>query len=140
MKKLFACGVGAGLLAVAALAAEHEHAYEKAATSRDLMAYVQKPAMDSLAAMKKAGGPQNIDDWKLSNASASLLVETTQLMMMGGRVKDEAWENGAQQVIDAGKQAMTASMRQDVEGWNQALAGLGQGCRACHTVHKPKKQ
>ena len=115
-----------------------DHAYQEVASVQDLMAVVEKPAMDAVAAIVKAGGPQSDDDWKAVKKNASVLAESTQLMLMGSRVKDEAWTKGANEVIAAAKVAMTAADAKDMDGFKAASGGLGRGCRTCHNVHKPK--
>lgn len=139
MKKL----IGAAALACAVVAlggAEPgEPAYEKIATVHDIMEDIQKPAMDRLAALKKAGGPQSDKDWKRAHRAASILGESSQLLLMGGRVKDEVWSNGAAQVVAAAKSTMAAAQHKNMDAWNQGMMGIGKGCRGCHKVHKPKK-
>jgi cytochrome c556 len=122
--------LGAGLIYA-------DHTYEGVADVHDIMELVQKPSMDQLAAMMKAGGPQSDDDWKHSKAFASILSETTQLMLMGGRVKDEVWTTGAASVINGAKGAMAASDAKDLAAWKGGVGQMGKGCRTCHKVHKP---
>ena len=138
MKKLALVAVLA--LSVGVLASAHEEdSYKKIATVHDIMEAVVKPNMDKLAEMKKAGGPTDEKDWKHANAYASVIAEASQLMLLDGRIKDQAWEDGAKQSVEGGKASMTAAMRQDTEGWMKSLDMLGGGCRTCHKVHKPKK-
>ena len=125
------------LTAVGVVAAG-EHAYSKMATAHDLMEAVVKPNMDKLAEMRKAGGPQEMKDWKHANAWASVVGEANQILLLDGRIKDDAWEQGAMKVVEGAKATMTASMRQDANGFNEGLTGMSQGCRTCHKVHKPK--
>ena len=125
--------LGAGLIYA-------DHSYEGVAEVRDLMAVVQKPSMDQLAAIMKAGGPQSEDDWKHSKAYASVLSETTQLLLMGGRVKDDVWTSGAALVIGGAKTAVAASEAKDLAAWKAGVGEMGKGCRTCHKVHKPPVQ
>jgi hypothetical protein len=117
-----------------------DHSYEGVASVHDIMEVVQKPAMDSLAEMMKKGGPQNEDDWKVAKRHASILAESTQLLLMGGRVKDDVWTDGALKVIAGAKQTMQASDSQDGNAWRAGVGAMGRGCRGCHNVHKPKKE
>ena len=114
------------------------HAYEEVASVQDLMAVTQKPSMHAVVAIVKAGGPQSDDDWKAVRKHASVLAESTQLTLMGSRVKDEAWTKGANEVIAAAKGVMTAADAKNMDGFKAASGGLGRGCRTCHNVHKPK--
>jgi cytochrome c556 len=137
MKKLLMAGamslIAGGLIYAA-------HSYEEVASVHDIMENVQKPAMDSLAAMTKAGGPQNDDDWKKAKANASILAESTQLLLMGSRVKDDVWTDGANRVIDGAKKSMAASDSKNLDAWKTAGGTMGGGCRGCHKVHKPKEE
>jgi len=117
-----------------------EHTYEKVASAHDIMELVQKPNMDALADMMKADGPQSDRDWKHAKAHASVLAESSQLLLMAGRIKDDVWETGAKTVISAGKASMQAAEARDLGAWKTATAGIGKGCRGCHKVHKPKKK
>ena len=137
MKKILwltALAVGAaGLLAAA------EHKYAKLGTAHDLMEGAVKPNMDKLAELRKAGGPKDEKEWKKANAWASVVGEINQLMLLDGRIKDQVWEDGANQAVNGSKMAMQAAQRQDMEGFNKGLDTMSQGCRTCHKVHKPKK-
>ena len=137
MKKLLMAGamslVAAGLLFAA-------HSYQEVASVHDIMENVQKPAMDALVAMTKAGGPQNDDDWKHAKAHASILAESTQLLLMGSRVKDDVWTDGANRVIDGAKASMAAADSKNLDAWKTAGGTMGGGCRGCHKVHKPKEE
>ena len=126
-------------LTAAGLAAAADHAYSKMATAHDLMEAVVKPNMDKLAAMRKAGGPQEMKDWKHANAWASVMGEAGQTMLLDGWVKDAVWEEGAATLVEGAKATMTSAMRQDAEGFNAGLTAMSQGCRTCHKAHKPKK-
>ncbi len=117
-----------------------EHTYEKVASTHDIMELVQKPNMDRLAAMMKAGGPQSERDWRHAKAYASVLAESSQLLLMAGRIKNDVWETGAKTVVSAGKASMQAAGAKDLDAWKTATAGIGKGCRGCHKVHKPKKK
>jgi cytochrome c556 len=116
-----------------------DHTYEGVAKVHDIMAIVQKPSMDQLAAIMKAGGPQSDDDWENSAAHAAILAESTQLLLMGGRVKDDVWSDGATAVIAGAKATVAASEAKDLAAWKAGLGQVGKGCRTCHKVHKPKK-
>ena len=137
MKKLtLALFLGFSLTALPAA----DHAYEGIASPHDLMDYVVKPSMDRLVAITKAGGPQSEKDWKHAKAHASILAETSQLLLMAGRIKDDVWEKGAHQVMKGAKASLTAAEALDVNAWRTAAGSIGKGCRGCHKVHKPKKE
>ena len=123
--------LGAGLICAA------DHTYEAVADVHDIMELVQKPSMDQLAAIMKAGGPQSDDDWKHSKAYASILSETTQLLLMGGRVKDEVWTNGAEAVIGGAKATVLASESKDLAP-ESFISNSGGRAQAVETTNNEK--
>ncbi len=113
--------------------------YKKVATPHDIMEMVVKPSMGKINAMKKAGGPANKKEWKTANAAASIIGEASQLMLLGGRVKDDAWRNGANEVIAAAGKTMMGAYRMDMESYSAGLEAMSAGCKTCHKVHKKDK-
>lgn len=118
---------------------QEEFEYKKTAVPHDIMEMMVKPAMDKIAAMRKAGGPATKKEWKTANAAASVIAEANQLMLMGGRVKDDAWRNGANEVIAAAGKTMQGAYRMDMESYGAALKAMSAGCKTCHKVHKKDK-
>jgi len=116
------------------------HIYEETASVHDIMEVVQGPSMKKLSEMMKAGGPQTDDDWKHAREHISILGETTQLLLMGNRVKDDPWTPGAQKVIDGSKQGTAAAKAKDGNAFRAAMGSVGAGCRSCHKVYKKKKK
>ena len=117
-----------------------DHTYEETASVHDIMEVVQGPSMKKLSAMMKAGGPQNDDDWKHAREHISILGETTQLLLMGNRVKDDPWTPGAQKVIAGSKQGTAAAKAKDGDAFRAAMGSVGAGCRSCHKVYKKKEK
>lgn len=115
------------------------HIYEETASVHDIMEVVQGPSMKKLSEMMKAGGPQTDDDWKHAREHISILGETTQLLLMGNRVKDDPWTPGAQKVIAGSKQGTEAAKAKDGNAFRAAMGSVGAGCRSCHKVYKKKK-
>lgn len=135
-KVLISLSLTAGLTAIL-FAAD----YVAVASNKQLMAAVQKPAMDSLADMMKAGGPQDDEQWAKAATNAAILAESTQLLHMGGRPKDTTvWPENADKVIASAKDLVKAAEAKDTEGFKKAMGGMGSGCRGCHNLHKKKKQ
>ena len=137
-KTLLACGL-AGALACAALAADGFE-YKKAASVHDLMEYMVKPAMAKIKGYREAGGPANKKEWQKAFGAVSMVNEASQLVLMDGRVKDDAWEQGAEQVIAAARDAMMGAYRMDADGYNKGLKAMTGGCKTCHDVHKKDKE
>ena len=136
---ILAVVAGCTFFAVALAGDEAEHVYKKAAGVPDLMAYMVKPAMDKIKVYREAGGPSEKDDWKAAFGAISMVNEASQLVLMDGRAKDDAWRDGAAKVIAASQEAMMGAYRMDSAGFNKALKGVSAGCKTCHDVHKKKK-
>lgn len=128
------------LLAAVSVAVFAEPAYKGIASVKQLMAATVKPAMDSNAALNKAGGPKDDAEWATAAQNAAMIGEMMQLIQMANRSKDaDAWEKGAARSLAAAEASLKAAEAKDLEGWKKASAGIGGGCRGCHDVHKPKK-
>ena len=129
------------VLAVVGLA--QAPSYQGVATAKQIMAGMQKPAMDNLAAMNKAGGPKDDKEWELAALHSAVLAETAQLLVMGTRPLDQdVWLNSAQRLNAAAGSSVKAAGAKDLAAWQTSLNTMGQACRSCHKVHKKdqKKQ
>jgi cytochrome c556 len=129
------------LLAVAAFLLRAQSAeYHVVASSKQIMAGIQKPAMDSLAAMLKAGGPQDDKEWEIAERQAAILAETAQLLMMGTRPLDQdVWVKSSQRLREVATASAKAAEAKDLNEWKASLASMGQACKSCHNVHKKQK-
>ncbi len=88
------------------------------------MAGVQKPAMDSIQAMMKAGGPKDEKEWAMAQQNAALLAETAPGAMLG----------------ESAASATKAAEAKDLEAFKASLGGMAKSCRGCHTVHRKKTE
>ena len=130
----------ATILAVAGLALAQSPEYHGVATPKQIMAGVQKPAMDSLAAMNKAGGPKDEKEWTLAEQNAAVLAETAQLLLLGSRPKDQdVWVKSSQKLNASAVDSVKAAQAKDLTAWQTSLNGMGGACRSCHNVHRKKK-
>ncbi|MCY4593520.1 MAG: hypothetical protein OXC19_01820 [Bryobacterales bacterium] len=116
------------------------HAYKKTATVQKLMEYMVKPAMAKIKEYREAGGPANKEEWQAAHGAISMVTEATQLTLMDGRIKDEAWSDGATAVIEAAQGAMLGAYRMDADGYNKGLKAMSAACKTCHDVHKKEKE
>jgi hypothetical protein len=115
--------------------------YTGVATSKQLMAGIQKPAMDSLAALLKAGGPKDEKEWEAAQQHAAVLAETAQLLLMGTRPLDQdVWVKTSNRLHQAALISMKSAEGQDLAAWKASLANMGGACKGCHNVHKKPKQ
>ena len=135
--RLALVAVAASVMAVSLHA---EHVYKKAAAVNDLMAYMVKPAMDQIKVFREAGGPADKDQWQTAYGAISMVTEAAQLVLMDGRVKDDAWSDGAEQVIEAARSAMLGAYRMDANGYSSSIRQMQAGCKTCHDVHKKDKE
>lgn len=130
------------LLAIAALGTlvtgslPAEHVYKKAASVQQLMEYMVKPAMAKIKVYREAGGPADKTEWQQAYGAVSMVNEAAQLVLMDGRIKDDAWKDAAEQVIEAAQGAMMGAYRMDSDGFGSGLKAMSAGCKTCHKVHK----
>jgi cytochrome c556 len=140
MRGIWVAGILACVTAAIVGADNHGgHVYKKAASVHDLMEYMVGPAMDKIKAYREAGGPSGKDEWKKAFGAITMVNEASQLVLMDGRVKDDAWRDGASQVIAASKDAMMGAYRMDADGYTKGLKAMSAGCKTCHDIHKKKE-
>ena len=114
--------------------------YHVVASAKQIMAGIQKPAMDSLAAMLKAGGPQDDKEWETAQRHAAVLAETAQLLLMGNRPLDQdVWVKSSQKLHESAVASTKAAEAKDIATWKSSLANMGAACKSCHNVHKKQK-
>ena len=141
MRRILLAGISICVLSAVVRADNlNGHTYKKAASVNDLMEYMVKPAMGKIKAYREAGGPSGKDEWQKAFGAVSMVNEASQLVLMDGRIKDEAWRDGASQVVAASKDAMMGAYRMDADGFNAGLKAMAAGCKTCHDVHKKDKK
>jgi cytochrome c556 len=114
--------------------------YQAVATPKQIMAGIQKPAMDGLIALNKAGGPKDDKEWALAQQDAALLAETAQLLLMGSRPKDQdVWVKSSERLEAAASESAKATEAKDLAAWKTSLNGIGGACRSCHKVHRKQQ-
>lgn len=115
--------------------------YQAVASNKQIMGAIQKPSMDALAAMNKAGGPKDDKEWEQASWHAAALGETAQLLLLGNRPKDQdIWVKTSNRLLDGAKESVKAAEGKDLNAWKASLGKMGGACRGCHDVHRPKKQ
>ncbi len=128
-----------GMLAVAGAMLAQAPQYQGVATAKQIMAGIQKPAMDGLVAMNKAGGPKDDKEWEQAGANAAALAETAQLLLMGGRPKDQdVWVKSSDRLLQAATASAKAAAAKDLAAWQASIGQMGGACRSCHNVHRKK--
>ncbi len=140
MKKLWIAGIAAcAITGMTYAETAGQHVYKKTASVPVLMEYMVKPAMAKIKAYREAGGPSEKKEWQTAHGAISMVTEAAQLALMDGRVKDDAWRDGAMKVIEAAQGAMMGAYRMDADGYSKGLKAMNAGCKTCHDVHKKKK-
>ena len=125
------------MLLLASIAVAQSPSYQQVASAKQIMAGVQKPAMDSMAVMRKAGGPKDDKEWATAQTHAAVLAETAQLLLMGSRPLDQdVWVKSAQRLHTSSSEAAKAAEAKDLKAWETAMNGMGGACRSCHKVHR----
>src|SRR4030095_3085766 len=115
--------------------------YHGVASTKQIMAGVQKPAMDSLQAMMKAGGPKDEQEWAQAQQDAACLAETGQLILMGARPKDQdVWIKTGTVLSESSTAAAKAAEAKDLDAFKSSVGAMAKACRGCHTVHKKKTE
>jgi len=130
----------AGILLTAGVLLAQAPQYQGVATPKQIMAAIQKPAMDSLAAMNKAGGPKDDKEWETAEQNAAVLAETAQLLLMGNRPKDQdVWVKSSDRLLQGASASTKAAAAKDLAAWQASLNNMGGACRSCHNVHRKKQ-
>ena len=125
------------LLVAAVVAPAQSPEYHVVATTKQIMAGIQKPAMDSLAGMMKAGGPADDKEWETAGRQAAILAEAAELLQMGDRPLDhDVWVKSSQKLNEAAVGSAKAAEAKDLAAWKASLGAMGAACKSCHTVHK----
>ena len=137
-KLLLACTLALAIAGAVGANDDGGFAYKKAAAVPVLMEYMVKPSMDQVKAFREAGGPSGKEEWQTAFGAVSMVVEAAQLTLLDGRVKDDPWQQGAEKVVAAGREAMMGAYRMDADGYAKALKAMNAGCKTCHDVHKKK--
>lgn len=136
----------AGLCAATVLvtACSRQPAFEEIATTEQIMETTIEPVSERVfdAAVwvngVQVGGPQTDDDWKLVEANALMLAESSNLLLVGSRAKDRGgWVTRTQALKDAAKQAARAAQDRNTEAIFNAGTAIYQACTGCHVQYMP---
>ncbi len=116
--------------------------YQPVASVRQLMLDVIDPAADvvwdSVGTIVTADGieelyPKTEEDWNSVRASALIMAEAGNLLMMEPRARDnEEWIEMAQAMVDAGSAAVSAAEAEDVERIFALGEDIYYSCANCH--------
>jgi cytochrome c556 len=102
------------------------------ATTRQLMLEVVTPTSNAVFDVA-IGEPDSDEAWEALAASARLLAESGNLLMIGDRVRDDdEWMVEAQAQVDAAVEALTAIEARNVDDIIASGDALYQTCESCH--------
>jgi hypothetical protein len=137
MRDLGACFIaGASLLAMAALA-QAPTTFQPVGNMRQLMIDIIYPTSDALFYVDREP-PKNEHEWGLLRAQALMLAESGNLIMMGGRARDqENWIKYSKTMIDIGTTAFKAAQAKDLDGIRALNDPLNDVCVNCHLQYRP---
>ena len=138
-----ACGVSVALAACEP--APPPTPFKPVATTKQVMAEVLEPAADTYwdavgSTSDKNGfhehAPKNDDEWKAVIASATVIAESGNLLMMTPRALNQSeWMTLAREMVDAGVQARAAAQAHDVQKVFDAGAAVYESCTKCHAKY-----
>ena len=125
------------LLSVGQTAAQ-EPAFEPVASISELMVDIIYPKSDEIFYVMRAP-PTNDYEWNLLRASALILAESGNLLMMGDRsIDQDGWAKNAKVLVDVGTAAFEAAEAHDLDAIIALNAELESSCRTCHEQYHPR--
>ena len=81
--------------------------------------------------------PKNDKEWAAVGDSAAALVESGNLLLLGGRAVDKGdWVTTTRAFMDAGKAALEAARAKNVDGILMAGGDLNESCDKCHAKYQ----
>ena len=126
------------------VACSRQPAYEEIATTEQIMETTIEPVSEKVfdAAVwengVQVGGPKTTNDWKLVEANALMLAETSNLLLIGSRAKDRGgWVTRTEAMRDAAKEAASAAHARNTEAIFNAGTKIYQACTGCHLQYIP---
>ncbi len=107
--------------------------------TKHLMSGLVKPFSGDL---RKAIGEAKTDPeaWDDVIKLASLLNESSYIMMADKRCPDKVWADACKTLDTATKAVIKAANKKDAAAAGEAAKGIGKSCGSCHKAHKKKKR
>jgi len=124
--------------------AENEEPPVPTISVNDLMIRVVTPATNTLWGIED---PQTDEDWQVFIDAANEIIRASETIKVGGTgpndnkwASDPAWDAFADQLIDAGVDALDAANNWDIEAMFTAGEVLYPPCEECHMQFHPDFQ
>ena len=106
-------------------------------TVRDVMIGIIEPS-SGLVFGVASETPQKPEQWTAIENSALILAESANLLMIGGRARNEAaWARWATALRDTSETAMKAARAKDAAAIETASDEVYQTCAGCHKIYLP---
>lgn len=108
-----------------------------AATMKEIMLDLIHPASNDVLLITFRGGPKDDKEWAVVRRGAVTLAESANLLMMPGRVRDQAdWMKDAKALADAGSAVYKAALAKDANALAGLTDALDASCTACHKQYR----
>ncbi|MGE3841092.1 MAG: hypothetical protein AB7I50_05850 [Vicinamibacterales bacterium] len=92
--------------------------------------------ISSLEGIKEIA-PQTDEDWSALADSATALIESGNLLLMGSRAVDTGdWVAMTRSMMDAGRKALAAAEAKSVDGTSTAAGDINVTCDNCHAKYQ----
>ena len=105
------------------------------ATVADLMAALTIPSSDALFKIV-ADMPSSDEQWAAAKNTAIALAESGNLLMVGGRAKDDGpWMQMSLAMVDAAVAARKGAESRNVDALSAATDTIVETCTACHAKY-----
>jgi hypothetical protein len=102
-----------------------------------LMVDIIYPTSDALFYIER-NPPKADHDWNAIRGAALTLAESGNLLLMGGRARDQdRWAKDAKLLIDAGTAAFKAAQKKDMQAILDLNEQLTASCTTCHRHYRP---
>jgi hypothetical protein len=115
---------------------------------KQLMEWVIDPAADAVwdsvkTIITEQGtkeiAPQTQEQWDAVRNGAAMLVESSNLLMLETRARDEGqWNAAARRLADTAEKALKAAQSKNAEGVFTAGGEIYNACSACHRRYAPQ--
>ena len=126
-----------GLFLLAGAAVAQAPSYQPVANMSQLMVNIIYPSSNAIFYVQR-GAPKNEKEWIDLQNSAMTLAESGNLLMMGGRARDQGdWIKDSKAMIDVGAAAFKAAEAHDVPALLALADPLNDACVACHMAYRP---
>lgn len=125
-----------GLLATGA-AAQQDSGVKAVGSVRDVMIGIIQPSSKAVF-VAAADTPQKAEEWTAVENNALTLAESANLLMIGGRARDNAaWAKWSTALRDTSEGALKAARAKDAGALETTGDEVYQTCEGCHKIYVP---